>query len=81
MLTLEVITKFLGWCSIINIGLLLLSTLALAFMPERMISIHGKWFKLSHQELLRIYFQYLALFKLSVIMLNIVPYLALKMML
>ena len=80
MNTIETTTTFLGWCSVINIGLLMLSSLAVMIMREQISSIHVRLFAMSKEDVLRGYFQYLAHFKIAVIVLNIAPYLALKLM-
>ena len=80
-MTIETITELLGWVSIINIAILLLSTLALITMRGFITRIHSSLFGLDEKDLGRAYFQYLAQYKIAIIVLNIAPYLALKIML
>ncbi len=80
MMTIETITELLGWVSIINIAILLLSTLALITMRGLITRIHSSLFGLDEKDLGRAYFQYLAQYKIAIIVLNIAPYLALKIM-
>lgn len=75
---LETITAVLGWCTLINFGVLMLSSLALVFFRERLIRIHGRMFGLPVEQLGREYFRYLATYKVLVIIFNLVPYLALR---
>ncbi len=77
---IEFITTFLGWCSVINISLLVLSTISLMLMREPILRLHSKLFKLSQASLPPIYFQYLAAYKLAILIFNLVPYIALKVM-
>ena len=78
MNNLELLTTFFGWCSVINISLLVLSTVSLIFMREPILRIHSKLFKLKQDSLLLIYFQYLGNYKIAILIFNVVPYIALK---
>ncbi|MGI0119590.1 DUF6868 family protein [Zooshikella sp. RANM57] len=75
---MTLITSFFGWCSIINISILLLSTISIILMKEHITTLHNKLFGVKQTNLLSTYFQYLACYKLATIILNIVPYIALK---
>lgn len=79
-MTLKEITEFLGWASAINIAILLLSTLALIAMREGISRIHSQLFGVDEKDLGRAYFQYLAQYKIAIIVLNIAPYVSLKIM-
>ncbi len=76
----ELIQAFLGWCSIINIGLLLFSAIFVILLRDQVSTLHAKIFNLNKEDVFRAYFQYLAQYKILIIVLNIVPYFALKIM-
>jgi hypothetical protein len=78
MITLGSIQEILGWCSVINIGLLIFSSVTILAMRGPIVKIHSKMYFLSEEDLSRAYFQYLAQFKIAVIVFNIVPYIALR---
>jgi hypothetical protein len=80
MMTIEVLTELLGWAVVINIVILLLSTLGVIAMRGAITRIHSKLFGLDEKDLGRAYFQYLAQYKIAIIVLNIAPYIALKVM-
>lgn len=80
MVSAETLTELLGWCTVINFGLLLIAGSALAIMRGPMSRIHSRLFGLDEVDLARAYFQYLAQYKIATIVLNLVPYVALKMM-
>ncbi len=80
MNSLETLRTFLGWCSVINIGVLIITSLALLVMRGTVAKIHSRLFGLSEEDLARAYFQYLAQFKIAVIVFNLVPYIALRVM-
>ena len=79
-MTIEALTELLGWTSVINIAILLLSTLGVIAMRCTITGIHTKLFGLDEKDLGRAYFQYLAQYKIAIIVLNIAPYIALKVM-
>ena len=79
-MTIDTLTTFLGWCSIINIGLLLISTIMMIVVRDFAIKLHSSLFGVNPEELPLIYLQYLGNFKIAIIILNIVPYIALKVM-
>ena len=76
--SLDAFTGFLGWCSVINLGMLAISSLALVLMRGPITASHGKMFGLSEADLSRAYFQFLAHYKIIILVFNLVPYIALK---
>jgi hypothetical protein len=78
MYPLETVTAFLGWCTVINFGILIAAALAIVAMRGAIGNIHSSMFKLGETELSSAYFQYLANYKILVIVFNLVPYLALR---
>ncbi len=78
MITIETLTELLGWASVINIVILSLSTFIVIAMRGSITRIHSKLFGLDEKDLGRAYFQYLAQYKIAIIVLNIAPYIALK---
>ncbi len=78
-MTIEQLTGFLGWCTVINTGVLLLATLALILMRDFTVRVHAGLFNLEKRVLEEQYFQYLAQYKLLIVMFNLVPYIALRL--
>ena len=74
------IREFLGWCSVINFGLLISSVIFVIAFRNKIAAIHGKMFDLDEKEVSKMYFNYLANYKIAIIVLNIIPYFALKIM-
>ena len=79
-MTIETLATFFGWCSVINVVLLTLTSVLIMAMRGAVSRIHGKIFGLDEKSLAQAYFQYLGQYKVAVIVLNIVPYFALKIM-
>lgn len=80
MPTIETLQVFFGWCSVINIGILLFSSVVVVTIRETAVRIHGRMFNLDEQALSKAYFYYLAHYKIAIIVFCIVPYFALKLM-
>lgn len=78
MISVDILTTFIGWCLVINAGVLVFSTIILVLMKGQISSIHSKLFGVNQEDLSSIYFQYLGNYKLVIIVFNLVPYIALK---
>jgi hypothetical protein len=81
MESLETLAAFLGWCTLINLGMLMFASLLLVYMRGPISKIHGGMFGLDDTDLSRAYFQYLAQYKILIFVFNLMPYLALRIML
>ena len=77
-MTIEMIRATLGWCSIINMGLLLWWFFAITVLHDWVYKIHSKWFKVSPETFDAIHYSGIAFFKIVVLVFNIVPYFALR---
>ena len=78
-MTLDLVTQFFMWCTILNGGLLVLMTVVLIFLPGLVHSIHGKFFGLNPGALDMIIYCFLGAFKLLWIVFNLVPWVALML--
>ena len=76
-MTVEMTRAVLGWCSIINMGLLLWWFLALIFAHDWAYRMHSKWFKLSPETFDTIHYAGIVFFKMIIFVFNIIPYFAL----
>jgi len=79
-MTINELTTFLGWCSILNIVLLTLSAILVILLKERIAKIHAWMFGLDQRIIQQMYFQYLANYKIATLIFNIIPYFSLKIM-
>ena len=79
-ISIAVMREFLGWCSVINVGLLLLSSILVIAIRKTAVRMHGKMFNLDEKFLCQAYFTYLGQYKIAILIVNIVPYFALKIM-
>ena len=75
---LEAIRAFFAWCSVINIALLLWWAIFLLFAHDWTYRMHSKWFKISAEQFDAIHYAAMAAFKLGVLIFNLIPYFALR---
>ena len=80
MISIDTLREFLGWCTVINIVILLIATIFIAFARDTITKIHSKLFKLSDVDLSHAYFQFLGQYKLAIYVFNLVPYIAVRIM-
>ncbi|MEA3188734.1 MAG: hypothetical protein QOD99_2564 [Chthoniobacter sp.] len=77
-MTLELLKSVLGWCTIINLGILYLWFGVFVFAHDRLFRLHGRWFKIPVEKFDEIHYGNMARFKIGIILLNLVPYFALR---
>ena len=77
-MTIETVRSFLGWCSIINMGLLLWWFLFITLAHDWTYRFHGKWLNLSVAKFDAIHYAGITFFKISIFLFNLVPYFALR---
>lgn len=80
MISIEVLAEFFGWCTVINIGIYLLTVSALSLFRGVAYRINASIFSISEEAVARVSFQYVGAYKLALTLLCFVPYFALKIM-
>ena len=73
-------TTFLGWCTVINIGLLILAMFAWMLVNESVSPLAATMLGLTQDELEVAFFDGLMIYRAGIFLLNLVPYVALKIM-
>jgi len=76
--TLEIIRSALGWCSVINFGILLCWFLIFTVAHDWIYRFHGRWFAMPVEKFNALHYAEMALFKCGILLFNLVPYLALR---
>ena len=76
-MALETVREVLGWCTLINMGVLLWWFGWLAFARDLVYRLHSRWFTIPSEHFDTVHYAAMASFKLLVLVLNLVPYLAL----
>lgn len=74
---IQMLTRFFMWCTIINMSLLTFWFAVYVFAPDMVYRTQCKWFSLSRETFSVFFYSFLAIFKIIVIIFNVVPYLAL----
>lgn len=77
-MSIELLIKFLGWSTVINLGLLIWWAGFIIFAHDWVYRMHGKWFNLSYEQFDTVHYAGIAFYKLSIILFNVAPYLALR---
>jgi len=77
-MTLEKFRSFLGWCAIINMGLLLFDILLFILAHDFFYQFHGKWVRMSVEQFDTIHYTGMLFYKMGIFLFNIVPYVALR---
>ena len=74
---IELTRNFLLWCTIINYGILLLWFLFFALAHDWIYGFHSRWFRLSREQFDAIHYAGMAVFKIGIILFNLVPFVVL----
>lgn len=73
---IETVRDFFMWCTIINVALFALSFLLCAGLGNWIYRIHTKWFPMPRATFSVVLYSFLGMYKIMLIMFNIVPYVA-----
>ncbi len=77
-MTLEMIQRLLGWCAVINIALLLWWFLFFVLGHDLMYRVHSRLFKMPVQTFDTFHYAGLAVYKVLIMVFNLAPYLAIR---
>ena len=81
-MSMEMIRAALGWCTLINWGLLLWWWLFIAFGHDWVFRMHGMWFKkLSRETFDTIHYSGMMAHKVLIVFVYMIPYLVLRLFL
>jgi hypothetical protein len=76
-MNLEFVRSFLLWCTIIDYGILIVWFLAFMLAHDGLHRLHGRWFRLSREQFDALHYMAMAVFKIIVLVFNVVPLLVL----
>ena len=77
-MNIETLTTIFGWMTLINSGLLLFFTIAMVAGKGFAAKTHQKLFEIPTTDLNKVYFRFLANYKLLIAIFNLTPYIALR---
>ena len=79
-MTIEVTRNFLLWCTVINCGVLLVWFLVFVAAHDTMLRIHGRWFHLSRDQFDALHYAGMSIFKIGILLFNLVPFIVLSIL-
>lgn len=80
-MNIETLQSFLGWNLLIHAGMLMFVVLMLTLFRTWMMKMHQSMFDLSKEQLLRTYFNFIAAYKILVMVFVLVPYVVIRFIL
>jgi hypothetical protein len=79
-MTPEIIRAVLAWSSVINLAILLIWFLFFVLAHNWIYRMHKRWFNLSPDVFDALHYGGMGLYKLGILLFNLVPYLVLRIM-
>jgi hypothetical protein len=77
-MSIEITRSFLLWCTVINYVILLIWFLFFVFARDGIQRLHGRWFRLSSDQFDTLHYAGMSIFKIGIILFNLVPYVVLR---
>ncbi len=78
MMTIDILSAVLGWATVINMGIVTLWFLLIVYAHDWVYQLHSRWFTLSIERFDTIHYAGMAFYKISIYLFNLVPFLALQ---
>lgn len=78
-MSMDVARKALLWCAVINYGILLVWFLFFVLAHDWMYLLHTRWFRLSVEQFDMLHYAGMSIFKIGILLLNLVPCVALHL--
>ena len=72
----QTLTAFFKWCTIINVAVFILSAIMIITVPDFIYATQGQLFDLPRDALNISLYAFLGIFKLAILIFNLVPYVA-----
>ena len=79
-MNLEQMTELFKWMTFINIGIFLISIVGIISMKKVMSKVHGKLFGINEEKISQVQYGWLGIYKIFVLVFNVVPFIALSLM-
>ncbi len=78
-MNIETVRDVLLWCAVLNYGVLLIWFGVLTLARDWMQRLHGRWFRLTENQFDLLHYGGMAIYKIGVLLFNLVPYVALRL--
>lgn len=79
-MTLETLTTFFGWMTVLNFGVLAFAAVMMLTMRDWATGLHARMFGLEQAEVNKSYYNWLATYKVLALVFAFTPWLALTLM-
>ena len=80
MNSIDDLAEFFGWCTVINVGIYIITVVALAAFRDLALRTNARIFAITEEAVAQVSFQYVGHYKRAITVLCFVPYVALKIM-
>ena len=77
-MTTDVIRKVLAWSIVINYVILIIWFAAFCLAHDWIYALHGRFFKLSPEQFDSLHYLGMSIYKIGILLFNLVPYLAIR---
>ena len=77
---IQILTRFFMWCTILNVGLLMCSFIIWVLAADFIYRVHGKWFPMPRETFNVVFYVFLGVYKILLLVLNVVPWAVLSIM-
>jgi len=77
-MSIELTRRFLLWCTVINYGILLVWFLVFVLARGWMRGLHGRWFRLSDEQFDALHYAGMSVYKIGILLFNLVPFVVLS---
>ncbi|WP_366044328.1 DUF6868 family protein [Methylomonas sp.] len=78
-MSVHTLTQFLLYSMLLNYGLVTLWFLAFHFARGRIYALHSRWFSIKREQFDGIHYLGMAIYKIGIMLFNLVPYIALRL--
>ena len=79
-MNIETVREFLGWCTVINFGMFFFGVIKVLSIRDWASKVHANMFQVDEASVRQAYFLYFVYYKIAIIVFNLVPYIALRIM-
>lgn len=76
----QVLTAFFMWCTVLNAGLLMLTFLMTVIAGDFVYAMHSRFFSMPRETFNVVLYSFFGIYKLLVLVFNVVPWIALLIM-
>ena len=77
-MTTSTLANFFLWCAIVNYAILIIWFAAMLVARDAIYKLHSRWFRLSEERFDGFMYLGMAIYKILVLVLNVAPFIALK---